>query len=203
VDLDSEPGLLELVPTDHFWKMVKKSFGSMSPVHLYGLFKRCITIIGGRHSIYVRLPSEDPNETVHAYSADGVSEDWLKAENKKYLDLQKQGQDVKYPNYDDLVQPEQAWAKGLMTRQAPIATPEPAFRHVMAASQDSQAGALGGLGLRAKPPRARPDRSLLEDGQEIFRIDTPSSLVWPLRAVHHDHRRPPPHLRSVALRGPQ
>ena len=51
----------EVMTPQHFFDMVGKTFGSMSEAHVLAIFKRCITIIGGKHGVHVRLPSEDKN----------------------------------------------------------------------------------------------------------------------------------------------
>ena len=82
--------------------------------HKLALFKRCISLIGGKNKVYLRLPSEDPEAEILEFQDDEIAKDWLKSEHKPYLNSHKNGKDEKYTGYDDLVASEAQWVKGIM-----------------------------------------------------------------------------------------
>ena len=86
----------------------------MKEVHLFAIFKRCITLIGSRNRLYLRLPSEDPEAPVATFIDDDVAADWLQATNKPYLSQYQEGTHVKYPDYDVHVAEQAEWARALI-----------------------------------------------------------------------------------------
>jgi hypothetical protein len=111
VDLSKEPPLGETVRPTDFWFMVGEICGKQPDVLVLALFKRCISLIAGKKRVYLRLPSEDPEEKIYAFTANDVAKDWLKPDNKDYLEKFRQGEHVKMPDYDRLVAEEMEWVR--------------------------------------------------------------------------------------------
>ena len=107
LNYDGEPSPLRPCTPKDFWAMAGKIFGHLKDVHLYALFKRNPTIIGRRHALYVRPPSEDPLAPVLRYTNPGIKQDWLKPDRKEYLSKYRLGIHVS-PGYGEATQAENA-----------------------------------------------------------------------------------------------
>jgi hypothetical protein len=128
VVFDEEPDFVMngTIDPKAFWAMTSNIFGHMKEADKLAIFKRYVSIIGGRKGVYVRLPSEDPEAVVFFYDQDDVAHDWLKSERKDYLSKYKNGVNAKYPGYEEAVSMEKAWAKIHMNSMpvAHVASPD-------------------------------------------------------------------------------
>lgn len=114
VNFSDEPCLLESVAPVDFWNMVRSTFGYMKDVHRFAIFKRCITLIGSRRRLLLRLPSEDPEAPAAIFTDDDVAADWLQESNKPYLSQYQEGTHAKYPDYDVHAAEQAEWARELI-----------------------------------------------------------------------------------------
>ena len=159
-DFGKEPemSLSGVQPTD-LWAMVRPTFGHLKEAHLLAVFKRCIALIGGRKAVYLRLPSEDPDAKIFAYTEGMVAQDWLKADNKEFLGKYRQGNHEKYGGFDGKVDEEMVWTAGLV-QQRPLMPPAPPLFVETAGTQDEtqrevdrvQAGRDGIYRIPPAPP---------------------------------------------------
>jgi hypothetical protein len=120
LDFDSEPdpGMAsegKIDPTA-FWAMVKPTFGRLQDAHRLAIFKRCISVVGGKKSLLLRLPSEKEDGEVFYFKDDGIEEDWLKEDQKDFLALHRRGVHRKYPGHDEAFAQELEWAKPLIEK---------------------------------------------------------------------------------------
>lgn len=140
INFDSEPALgFDVAPGD-FWQMVRQTFGPLKDAHLYAVFKRCICLLGGRQRVYLRLPSEDPEEPIYTFTQDDVAADWLKSDRKKYLSYFHEGEHVKYPDFDVIAQQQSAWAREKIDapKQRAPQQPQPPAAQASQAQPESQ-----------------------------------------------------------------
>lgn len=155
LDFDAEPHGMFPPTSEEFWKMVKSTFQGAKHAHLYAIFKRCITLIGGRNAIYVRLPSEDPAAPIHRFGNPTVAKDWLKDGNKSFLLQYRQGANCKYEGYDRLIDAEDRWAKELLSNERyNVFTPQP-VNHIPASTEEEsfrEVIRVGGDGRYDFPP---------------------------------------------------
>ena len=100
VNLKDEPAFAaEFTPHD-FKKMVEGTFGHIPDELLFAVFKRCIVLIAGKHGLYLRLPSEDPDAAVEKITTFNVTKNWIKNEfttTGSVLDKFQNGVFEKYP----------------------------------------------------------------------------------------------------------
>lgn len=86
--------------------MVKKTCGYVQEAHLFAVFNHCISIIRGKHTVYLRLPSEDLGACLQLYRArccDGLTGGRQKG---VLVNLQRGHACMKYRDVDTLVQVE-------------------------------------------------------------------------------------------------
>ena len=101
--------------------MLSQTFGKLKDEHRLAIFKRCITLIGGKKAVYLRLPSSVHEAEIMRFADDNVAEDWLMEQHKvPYLSEHMRKVESKFPGYDQAVVDEMAWIKPLMDT-----TPDP------------------------------------------------------------------------------
>ena len=62
---------------EQFMKIIQPVFAHSPEPHVMAVMKRTVTIIAGKHAVYVRLPSEKADQTIHVFGQDPIDEDWL------------------------------------------------------------------------------------------------------------------------------
>jgi hypothetical protein len=102
-----------------FWAMVKPTFGRLPDAHRLAIFKRCVSVIGGRKSLLLRLPSEKDDADVFYFKGEGIVDDWLKEDKKDYIALFRRSVHRKYPGFDEAFAQELEWAKPLIEKIPP------------------------------------------------------------------------------------
>ena len=72
-EVDEEPNVDEAVTRHHFFKMMRSTFGCLPEAHRLAIYKRFVTLIGGRNGLYLRMCSEDPNEPIIRYTDGNIA----------------------------------------------------------------------------------------------------------------------------------
>lgn len=117
-DTKEPDAFADIITWDQFKDMFLSACQHPKLPHLMAILKRTMVLIAGHKAVYVRLPSEHSSEPILRFAAGGITEDWLQDKNKKYYGLYKKGIHQKYPNYDQLLEEEQAMVASF------LATPE-------------------------------------------------------------------------------
>lgn len=112
IDFAAEPAVCDACTPADFWKMVSPMYGHLQEAH--PIFKRCVSIIGGKEALYVRLPSENADQEIFRFSEDDVAKDWLMGDHKACLSSFRLGIHQKYEGYDEAVEREDAWVMQIM-----------------------------------------------------------------------------------------
>ena len=103
IDFDCEPGLMERATPEIFWNMMAPLLGHYKEADQLAIVNRSILLIAGRKRVMLRLPSDDPGAEMLSFSADSVAEDFLKEDNKPFLNEFRSGKKVKYPGNDEAI----------------------------------------------------------------------------------------------------
>ena len=86
--------------------MIQPAFGCAPPAHKMAVLKRAVTIVAGNNAVYVRLPSEKLEQSIHAFWEDAVAEDWLASTHKKALSAYREGREIEYEGFSDNIERE-------------------------------------------------------------------------------------------------
>lgn len=89
-----------------FKDMFSPAVNNASLPHLMAILKRASVVIAGDLAVYVRLASEHPDQVIHRFDSCSMLKDWLKPTNKKFYNLYKEGQHVKFPGYQEALEAE-------------------------------------------------------------------------------------------------
>ena len=68
-----------------FLLMIQSALRGSSGEHRSAILKRAVVIVAGYAAVYVRLPSEQPDQRIHVFTENCVGDDWLKPDRKDYL----------------------------------------------------------------------------------------------------------------------
>lgn len=71
------------------------------------ILKRTLTIVVGKHAVYLRFPGSAENQTVHRIATDNFHKDWIASDNKEFYGLYLKGINQFYPAFEANVQQEQ------------------------------------------------------------------------------------------------
>ena len=108
---------------EQFMKMLQPVFAYSPEPHVMAVLKRTVTIIAGKHAVYVRLPSEKADQTIHVFGQDAVAEDWLSPTNKAFLKAYRKGSNQFYEGFDEKVAEEQALIAQWMSESESVPVP--------------------------------------------------------------------------------
>lgn len=178
-DADKEPTPLQDGPISHeeFMGMVGKTFGYVSAPHLMAVFKRYVTLIGGKNAVYVRPPGSEPDVPVHAFVEGGVAQDWLvDPGNKHVYSMWKKGEKVTYDGFDAAQRREQDYLDNLMQASARMTPTE-----IVAQWTQSMQPAPPGTGAAAEQPASaepshpEPALRVRADADGVYRFPVPQA----------------------------
>ena len=108
---DDEPDhdLRSTITFDEFFKLTSAAFGYSKKPHIMAVLKRAVTVVAGKHAMYVRLPTQHQDSPIFRFFRDSIAEDWLvDPGNKAAYSAYKRGQQSIYPGFDDNVTREQS-----------------------------------------------------------------------------------------------
>ena len=110
---------------EEFMGMVGKSFGYLPNPHLMAVFKRYVTVIGGKHAVYVRPPGKGEDVPIYAFAEGNVARDWLLDPGNKASYAQfKKGEKVTYDGFEAALRREQEYVDNLMNETGDMLPPE-------------------------------------------------------------------------------
>ena len=106
---DKEPDLpfYDHIGWQHFKDMFHSAMNEAPMPHLMAILKRGTVVIAGHKAVYVRLASEHQSERIHRFQEGGITEGWLRGDNKSYYSHYKEGRCIKYPSFEDSLNKEQ------------------------------------------------------------------------------------------------
>ena len=88
--------------------LMRHTFPDEKDVDIMACLKRAVVFVFGKHALYLRLPSESADATVHPIVRDDLHVDLLGPQDKQLLSDYKRGCFCKDPDFEAYVQKEQA-----------------------------------------------------------------------------------------------
>ena len=94
-------------PTE-FFTLVKKMFQGYKEADVMAILKRCVVMVFGKHSFYLRLPSQDHDAVVHRLHDENLHEDLFMDRDKAFYAKYKTGVHELPPTHAEDIEWEQA-----------------------------------------------------------------------------------------------
>ena len=158
-------------------KLCKKPFGNQGSAHVMAVLKRTITIIGGRHAVYLRLPSQSEVGMIHRIAAANFAKDWLQEKNKKFYGMYKRNVE-RYPvDYQANLEKEKEFVDAAMASRGDK-TPENFVKECDEKLQTELLRIPSPIPRRVVPPS--PDASQTQDDVLVVRPDADGHYRIPL-----------------------
>ena len=83
-----------------FMKMMTKIFKDDGEGDTLAVLKRSVVFVFGKHALYLRMPSENPETPIHRITVEDIHLDLLSEKDKPYYNKYKQGKIERSPDYD-------------------------------------------------------------------------------------------------------
>jgi hypothetical protein len=93
---------------EQFAAIIAPTFGPISETQMLAVLKRFNTFIAGTQGLVIRPASDDPRVPIYMFTADGLGDDWVKADHKSALNaFERDDEFVKYDGWDAEMKREQ------------------------------------------------------------------------------------------------